>query len=691
MIARESCRELYCQVLYDDAPRRKRCAWVTTIALTLTVGAFAASLLRGPKDIGLPTIVQSLVAYDGRNDLHLIARDIRLPRALLGLIVGGSLASAGAVMQGVTRNPLAGPSIMGLSSGASLAVLLAMISVPALGCNGAIAASLAGAAIGYGSVLTVAVMTPGGFSPARLALAGTIISSLFGAITHGLVIYHRMAGDMLYWTVGGIATASWSQVAAVLPFCIVGLIGALGFAASITVLSLGGEVAVGLGQKTFRIRAGATLCVLFLTGSAVAVAGPVGFVGLMVPHVCRMLVGTDYRRLIPLSFVVGAGMTEFADVAARSALGGWKEVPLGVLTAAIGAPCFIVLIQRRVANRLEGGLTLQASVARAPRPWRLVLPVLAGLLLVAFWARMQLGYTSMSPLAVLRTLLGHGSPAEELVLLSFRLPRALLAVLAGAGIAVSGAMFQSLLRNDLAEPGILGVAAGANLAIVVVLATMTNAVMSSVFFLPLSAICGAMAAMFFVYLLCLGAPHSSIRLLLTGVAVSAALGAFTLLITLQLSERLYKFAVAFTAGSLSTAGWNYVAVLAVWLGLLIPLAWSHAPTLNVLRTGDEPATGLGVAVARRSFCLLAVAVAIGASCMALSGGVMFLGLIAPHIARRLVGPNHCLVIAATALVGATLLLLADVAGNATLAIELPAGVVVSAFGAPYFLYLLAKS
>jgi iron complex transport system permease protein len=674
-----------------EKSRSNHFAWALTIALGLSAVAFALSLFGGPRDIALRTFVQSVVAHDPCNDSHMIARDIRMPRAVLGLLVGGSLAAAGAVMQGVTRNPLASPSIMGLSSGASLAVLVAMLTVPALSYNGAIVASMAGAALGYGGVLAVASLSPGGFGPARLALAGTIVSSLFGAILHGLIIYYRMAGDMLYWSVGGIATVGWPQVVAVIPFCIVGLIGVFAFASSITVLSLGSEVAVGLGQKLFRVRAGTTLCVLFLTGSAVAVAGPVGFVGLMAPHVCRILVGGDYRRLIPLSFVVGAGLTEFADVAARSILGGWKEVPLGVLTAALGAPCFIWLIQRRLENRLEGGITLQASAVRAPRSWRLVMPILAGLLIVVFWARLQLGFSSMSAATTLQTLFGHGTAEQELVLLSFRLPRAVFAVLAGAGIAVAGAMFQSILRNDLAEPGILGVSAGANLAIVLVLATMSNAVLTSVFFVPASAVGGAMAAMLFVYFLCLHSRYSSIRLLLTGVAVSAALGALTLLITLQLSERLYKFAVAFTAGSLSTADWNYVAVLAIWLGILIPLAWSHAPTLNVLRTGDETATGLGVAVARRSFFLLALAVSICASCMALSGGIVFLGLIAPHIARRLVGANHAVVIPAAALVGAALLLAADVAGNTMFSIELPAGVLVSAFGAPYFLYLLARS
>lgn len=674
-----------------EAPPSSRFVWVLMLAVVLAVIAFVWSLFHGPTQITLATFFRSVVAHDPLDNAHMIARDIRMPRALLGLIVGGSLAAAGAVMQGVTRNPLAGPSIMGLSSGASLAVLVALISVPALSYNGSIAASMAGAALGYGCVLSVAALSPGGFGPARLALAGTIVGSLFGAILHALIISHRLAGDMLYWTVGGIVTASWPQVAAVLPFCLIGLLGAIACAGSVTVLSLGNEVAVGLGQNLYRVRAGATLCVLLLTGSAVAVAGPVGFVGLMVPQVCRLLVGADYRRLIPLSFVAGAAMTEFADIGARSILGSWKEVPLGVLTAALGAPCFIWLIQRRLENRLEGGLTLQASALRAPRSWRLVLPLLVVLLLGTFWMRIELGYTWQSPATTLSTLLGRGTPDNELVLFSFRLPRAVFAVLAGAGIAVAGAMFQSILRNDLAEPGILGVSAGANLAIVLVLATMTNVVLASVFFLPASAVGGAMTAILFVYSLCLNSRYSSIRLLLTGVAVSAALGAFTLLITLQLSERLYKFAVAFTAGSLSTAGWNYVAVLAAWLGLLIPLAWSHAPSLNVLRTGDETATGLGVAVGRRSFFLLAVAVANCAACMALAGGIMFLGLIAPHIARRLVGPNHTLVIPAAALVGATLLLLADVAGNSLFSTELPAGVMVSAFGAPYFLYLLART
>lgn len=152
----------------DDEANSHRFAWTLAISLILATVAFVGSLAWGPRNIELATFLDSLAAHDPVNDLHMIARDIRLPRAVLGLIVGGSLAAAGAVMQGVTRNPLAAPSIMGLSSGASLAILLAMIALPSLSYNGSIAASLAGAALGYGSVLAVAALSPGGFGPARL-------------------------------------------------------------------------------------------------------------------------------------------------------------------------------------------------------------------------------------------------------------------------------------------------------------------------------------------------------------------------------------------------------------------------------------------------------------------------------------------------------------------------------------------
>jgi ferric hydroxamate transport system permease protein len=659
-------------------------------AAAATAGVFVASVLTGPTEVTPAAAVESVRAYDPANDAHLAVQDIRLPRAILTLLVGAALAAAGAVMQGVTRNPLAGPSIMGLSGGAALAALVALIAWPGLGYTGSIAASFAGAAAGYGCVLAVTALSPGGFAPTRIALAGAVVSALFSAVTQGLVIAFTLSHAMAYWTAGGVTNVTWEQVAAVLPCVAVGLAGVLYLAPDVTVLSLG-EVAVGLGQRTGGVRVAATLLVLLLTGTAVAVAGPVAFVGLMTPHACRLAAGADYRRVLPLSIVGGAGLTAAADLAARTALGGRGELPLGVVTAVLGAPFFLWLLHARRDGGLDGGSPGQVQ-ARPRRSPRVVFPVVIALLLVVSAAALVTGRAELSFAAVLRSLVGDGNPQEDLLVWTFRAPRLAFGLLVGFGVAVSGTLMQAVLRNDLAEPGILGVSSGAGLAVVLLLAFGGRAALGSVFWAPLASTLGALAATLAVYHLCGAGRLSPTRLLLTGVAVSSVLGAITLFVSLRLGSDAHAFMVAFGCGSLNAAGWNYVGMLAAALVVLVPLAWSFALVLNVLRLGETTATGLGVPVAGATVGLLALAVAIGAASMAFAGGVLFLGLIAPHVARRLVGADHAVVLPLAGLVGATQLVLADVLGRSLLpGVEVPAGVMVSALGAPYFLYLLARS
>jgi iron complex transport system permease protein len=281
--------------------------YFTSILITSATGLLAilvASILVGPTPIAIGEIIPAFWKHDASRDAHLILRDIRLPRTLLTLMVGASLAASGAVMQGITRNPLAGPSIMGLSGGAALASLMALIAWPGISYNGSILATFAGAALGFGCVLGVASLARGGFSPTRLALAGAVVSALFSALTQGLVIARGMTNTMLYWTIGGITNVTWEQVRAISPCCAIGLVGLWWLAPGITILSLGDDVAVNLGLNTGRIRWASTLLVLLLTGSAVAVAGPISFIGLMTPHFCRLLVGADQRRMIPLCMVL---------------------------------------------------------------------------------------------------------------------------------------------------------------------------------------------------------------------------------------------------------------------------------------------------------------------------------------------------------------------------------------------------
>jgi iron complex transport system permease protein len=256
---------------------------------------------------------------------------------------------------------------------------------------------------------------------------------------------------------------------------------------------------------------------------------------------------------------------------------------------------------------------------------------------------------------------------------------------------VAGALFQSVLRNDLAEPGILGVSSGVSFAIVLLLALLGRSAFSSIYLIPLAGICGAIITTLIVYLLCHGGEHSAQRLLLTGVAVSSVTSAITLLLSLQISSDAHAFVVAFGAGSLNAADWNYVALLGSALMILVPLAWSFSPTLNVLRLGDQTATGLGIPVTICSLGLLTLAVALCAFSLSLAGAMLFLGLIAPHIARRLVGSDHAAIIPVAGLVGATLLIVADTLGASLLTnAEIPAGVFVSVLGAPYFLFLMTR-
>lgn len=322
------------------------------VGLILYLVLFSSALTTGPLSVSFEDYCGAFLHYTSSEPAQFAIIELRLPRALLASLVGSSLAVSGAVMQGITRNPLAGPSIMGLLPGASLCVLIALLCIGHLGSNSSIFLALAGAICGYSIVCAVAFATPGGFNPNKLALAGTIISAVITAITQALTILFSLQDEMLYWTLGGLAHVSWSQVAHITPFFLCGTVLALLLSNSLTSLSLGHEVAISIGQRVGLVRFVASAAVLSLTASVVATAGPVAFVGLMVPHIARGLVGVQYSRIIPACIVFGACLTLVADLAARS-LCGAEEVPLGLFIALVGAPFMIYLVLSR-PQLLEG-------------------------------------------------------------------------------------------------------------------------------------------------------------------------------------------------------------------------------------------------------------------------------------------------------------------------------------------------
>jgi iron complex transport system permease protein len=335
---------------------------------------------------------------------------------------------------------------------------------------------------------------------------------------------------------------------------------------------------------------------------------------------------------------------------------------------------------------------------RIPVSFRLhhrVLPVLAALVIltgVMLVISTSYGEYYIAPLDVVRTILGletQDATNYDLVIWTFRLPRIVLALLVGAALGVSGALMQGVTRNPLADPGLLGVSAGASLAAISVLLYFQDV---PVWLLPFAAFAGALLAALSIYLIAWkNGSSATIRLILIGIALQALLaGALNVLLIFGRIDDVQQ-ALVWLTGSVYGRGWQHVQALAAWLLLLLPAAILMARHLNVLHLGDEPARGLGQRVEVARLLLLTLSVGLAAAAVAVSGTIGFVGLVVPHICRRLVGPAHEGLLPVSALFGGLLLVLADLLGRWVLApAELPVGLVVAIIGAPYFLYLLYR-
>lgn len=316
-------------------------------AILVLIGlAFTLSISIGARQIPAGTIWKAITAYDAGDAGQVIIRTLRLPRSITALAVGASFAVSGALMQAATRNPMASPSVLGINAGAALGLAVAMVLYPAAGFSETVMFSFGGAAVASIFIFGIGSMGSFGRSPVRLALTGTAIAALFNAFSQALAVYFKLSQDLSFWNAGGISGVRPEQAKMLLPWTGAGLLLALGLSKSVTLLSLGEEVAAGLGGKTARIRFLACVAVLILAGSAVAIAGPIGFVGLVVPHAVRALVGPDYRRVIPLSILCGGLLVLLADIVARLVNPPF-ETPAGAITALIGVPFFIYLATKK--------------------------------------------------------------------------------------------------------------------------------------------------------------------------------------------------------------------------------------------------------------------------------------------------------------------------------------------------------
>ena len=305
-----------------------------------------ASLAIGSRQVPFSEVVAAFTAYDG-SDAHAIVRDLRVPRTGLGILVGASLGAAGALMQGTTRNAVAEPGILGINGGASLAVVIAISALGISSVPAYTGFALAGAAITSLLVFAIGASGRGGPTPVRLALAGAVMASLTLSLTSAVLVFHtRTLDEFRFWVVGSIAGRDEGVLLAVAPFAAAGLAIALLAGRSLNALSLGDEVARSLGEHVTRARAVGAAGAVLLAAAAVAAAGPIAFLGLIVPHVARALVGPDYRWVVPYSAVLGASLLLAADVIGRI-VARPGELEVGIVTALLGAPFFIWIVRRR--------------------------------------------------------------------------------------------------------------------------------------------------------------------------------------------------------------------------------------------------------------------------------------------------------------------------------------------------------
>jgi iron complex transport system permease protein len=324
---------------------------------------------------------------------------------------------------------------------------------------------------------------------------------------------------------------------------------------------------------------------------------------------------------------------------------------------------------------------------------RLLLLLLSVLILLTAFISIGLGYSSVSYDRLLPTLFGYGSFKEEFILFSIRLPRIIITVLAGMALALSGSILQGITRNDLADPGIIGINSGAGVSIAIFFLFFPIDAASFAYLLPIVAFVGAMITACLIYLFSYSKRNGiqPVRLVLVGVGFSMAFSGLMIILISAAERQKVDFIAKWLAGSIWGTDWPFIWAIVPWLVILIPLTLYKSQMLNLLGLSEPVSVGVGISINRERFLMLMVAVALAASAVSVTGGIAFIGLMAPHMAKALVGPRSQMFIPVAILLGGWLLMLADTIGRNILEPDgIPAGIMIALIGAPYFMYLLLK-
>ncbi|MDD9267708.1 Fe(3+)-hydroxamate ABC transporter permease FhuB [Paenibacillus sp. GCM10023248] len=646
------------------------------------------NITQGEANITVHTVVSALLDPQDTPDHHMV-RGLRLPRAVIGLLAGASLAVAGALLQTVTRNPLASASTLGLNAGAYFIIVLAAVYFPGIKSDHSLILALIGAC---GAAVMAYFMSGGRQStPLRMALAGMIVTLVLSAFTSGLqIMYENETNGLYMWGSGALAQNDWLGVRYALPWVLIGLIVAALFNQKLDMLELSEDTAVSLGEKVNVIRFVALAAAILLAGVTVSVVGPIGFVGLIAPHLIRLIGLRRHRFLLPGSAIWGAVVLIGADTIAKMFRSTLGELPAGSVTAVLGAPWLIWLAVRgsRMKSSADGGSTMGVGYLGTKVPYGLLVTLTTAALFILILCGLSAGALSFPITDVLAVLTGSGSEMAANVILNLRLPRVLVAALAGASLAIAGSMMQGAVRNPLADPSVVGVTTGAGMGALLVLTIWPSA---SGAWVPVGAMAGALLSAGSVYALAWKKGLNPVVLILVGIAVSA-LGSAVIQFLIIQSKLGAAPALTWLAGSTYARGWGDFAQLSIAMAVGLPLAWLLGRRVDLLAFGDLVSLGLGLQLQRTRLIAAGIGVTIAAIAVASVGTISFIGLLAPHAVRMMMGQHHQKSVVLSAVIGAILLVVADIIGK-VIAIpkEIPSGIVVAVIGAPYLLFLMYRS
>ncbi|MDA9557837.1 Fe(3+)-hydroxamate ABC transporter permease FhuB [Vibrio sp.] len=628
-----------------------------------------------PYSGGFSLLMQVVSSYDAMNYQHIIVDLTYLPRLSIAVVSGFGLAVAGAMMQYVLKNPIASPTTLGVAAGSEMGMIVGILFLPAVLPFGGVLPAFFGGVVA--TILVFLLSAKKGFAPLQMILAGMVVSLFVGSINTMLVLLHQdVLGSTFIWGAGALNQNGWDSTLFILPVVIVATLLLLILQRPLSALQFGDDVAASLGVNIKRLKILCLSLSILITSVIVSEVGVIGFIGVVAPAIARMLGARRLASQLIGSGVLGSMILLFTDLVVQPFSGSGRDLlPTGAMTALIGAPFLLWLLQQR-AMQSEFTMSAPPIVAFKSSSFARCAGLLSVSILIVF---------------VIATLIGQGHNGWgitwDLSVIELRFPRVLVALLAGIGLAIAGVLIQRTSNNDMASPEVLGISSGA--ALMLVVATMAGLSIGRLEQIVLGSL-GAFLVAVVIWLLGRRHQFAPTQILLTGIALSSGLDA-CLRIALSSGQEEAVGLLTWLSGSTYLVNTGDVMLMLVGVGTLGGVSLLLHRWANIIELGDVSANSIGVDVKKVRLVLLACVALLTTLCTVIIGPLSFVGLLAPHMARSLSQYRAAPQMVVAGLLGGIVMVLADWIGRSLwYPWQFPAGLLASIIGGVYFLYLMRR-